>query len=92
MIYNSVFTNGVLALSCGGSVAEAEAVRGCSGGGVPLDAAVSLLLSDAGLVVLGREQDPRPEPVALDVALHPHEVLDTVGGGPGQDIVSATLM
>ena len=55
---------------------------------MPLDAAVSLLLPDAGLVVLGREQDPRPEPVALDVALHPHEVLDTVGGGPGQDIVS----
>ena len=59
---------------------------------MPLDAAVSLLLPDAGLVVLGREQDPRPEPVALDVALHPHEVLHTVGGGPGQDIVSATLM
>ena len=56
---------------------------------MPLDAAVSLLLPDAGLVVLGREQDPGPEPVALDVALNPHEVLDTVGGGPGQDIVSA---
>ena len=55
---------------------------------MPLYAAVTLLLSDAGLVVLGREQDPRPEPVALDVALHPHEVLDTVGGGPGQDIVN----
>ena len=55
---------------------------------MPLDAAVSLLLPDAGLVVLGGEQDPRPEPVALDVALHPHEVLHTVGGGPGQDIVS----
>ena len=88
MILYSVFTNGVLALSRGGSVAEAEAVRGCSGGGVPLDAAVALLLPDAGLVVLGGEQDPRPEPVALDVALHPHEVLDTVSGGPGQDIVS----
>ena len=88
MILYSVFTDGVLALSRGGSVTKAEAVRSCSGGGVPLDAAVALLLADAGLVVLGREQDPRPEPVALDVALHPHEVLDTVSGGPGQDIVN----
>ena len=47
---------------------------------MPVYTAVSLLLSDAGLVVLGGEKLTGPEPVALDVSLSAGVVLHAVGG------------
>ena len=47
---------------------------------MPVNAAVSLLLSDASFVVLRGEELTRPEAVALDVSLSASVVLDTVRG------------
>ena len=49
---------------------------------MPLNAAVSLLLSHTGFVVLGGEKLTRAEAEALDVSLSAGVILDTVRGGP----------
>ena len=54
---------------------------------MPVNAAVALLLSDAGLVVLGGEQLAGAEAVALNVSLGgAGVVLDTVSRSSVQDI------
>ena len=55
---------------------------------MPVNAAVPLLLPDAGLVVLRGEELAGAESVALNVSLGgAGVVLDTVGWGSAQDIV-----
>ena len=66
---------------CQCCVQEAEAVWRCAGGWIPLNAAIALLLADTGLVILRGQKLTRAIAVALDIALHSSEPLDTVRRG-----------
>ena len=75
--------------SRGVSTEHGETLGVCSGGGMPVNTAVSFLLSDAGLVVLRGEQLAGAEAVALNVSLGgAGVVLDAVLGSSAQDIVT----
>ena len=83
-------TDGVHSKKSSGVSTEHSETGGVgSGGWMPVNTAVTLLLSDAGLVVLRGEQLAGPEAVALNVSLGgAGVVLDTVRRSSVQDIVT----
>ena len=67
-----------LSLAGTASMQQAEAVWRGAGGGIPLNAAISSLLTDTGLIILRGQKLTRAKPITLDKALNSSESLDTV--------------
>ena len=70
-----------LSLAGTASMQQAEAVWRGAGGGIPLYAAISSLLTDTGLVILRGQELTRAESVTRHHALDTGEPLDTVMRG-----------
>ena len=74
---------GALTVTSIGSVTieKTEAVGGCSGTGMPLNATISLFLSDACLIVLRIQHLTRTKSETLNIAFNSSVVLQAVSRG-----------